>query len=200
MNDEKKTYAGWAIVQQMGHVKIAGYVTEARLAGFGVLSVAIPDGDRMVEKLIPPSTLYDLTWVGEEEARLVAKRHPIEPVAEWDVRQEVRERITQEERDSIERTVRRAADGEHQTQAAEERRRVIEILSDAKAVARTAAEVLPEGDFELEAANRLVEAIDAYARDSHQRLRGEQPPARTYSGGGYDDDRYEDDDDDGPPL
>lgn len=204
--NERTGFEGWAIVQQMGHVKIAGYVTEVQLAGFGVLSVAIPDGDRMVQKLIPPSTLYDLTWVGEAEARFVAKRSPIEPVSEWDIRQEARERIEQNERESIETRTRRTVEREQQDAARAERRRVLDILSDAKAVAQTVVGAVTEStlasvsDLQAATANRLMTDIDTYCEESHQRLRGE-PQAMTYAGGVDDDDRYGDDyDDDEPPL
>jgi len=107
MNDERQPRSGWAVVEVMGHVTIAGYVTETTIAGAGVLAVAVPDGDRTVEQLISPTSLYRLTWVGEDEARLVARKHPVQVIDDWTIRQETRAQIEKEERDSIEQRVRR---------------------------------------------------------------------------------------------
>jgi hypothetical protein len=183
MNDDQKrhAYEGWAIVQQMGHVTIAGYVTETQLAGFGVLSVAIPDGDRTIQQLIPASTLYSLTWVGENEARLAARRHPVEPISEWDIRTELRERIEREERESIEQRALRAAEHKQRDAATEERRRIVDILSDTR---RFASRVTLEAGSETrtadlqDAANALIDTIDAHLTTHPQ-------PARQSFGSSY---------------
>lgn len=184
MSEERTPREGYAVIQQMGHVTLAGYVTETTLAGHGILSVAIPDGDRTIEKLIPPSTLYDLTWVGEEEARLVAKRHPVQVIDDWTVRQEAREQIEREERESIEKQVRRQVAIDQADGMRKERGRVLDVLSPARAVAKAVSEGCL-GEEHKNDATVLVQAIDAYCEESNLRLRGE-PPVRTY----VDDDDY----------
>lgn len=192
--NERNGYKGWAIVQQMGHVTIAGYVTETMLAGHGVLSVAIPDGDRTIEKLIPPSTLYDLTWVGEAEARSVAKKHPAQVIDDWTIRQEIRERIETEEKGRIEQRAKLDAEQEYQARAREDRDRVLDILSDAKAVAKVVSDNSPIDEMMSVSAQQLMASIATWCGESDQLLRGEQPVARTYAGGGYDDDPNDGDD------
>lgn len=109
MNEETK-YEGWAVLELMGHVKLAGFVTEGQLAGQGMLHLAIPDGmGGNFEQYIPPASLYRMTTVSESIARRVA-RQAMErafPVTEWDVRTEIREKIAAEEREDIEKRVRR---------------------------------------------------------------------------------------------
>ena len=184
--NERSGYSGFAVLEIMGHRVVAGYVEEWTIAGAGVLRVAIPDGDRTVVQFYPPSSLFAMTPVGEEEARLMAKRHPIEPVDEWTIRPATRERIETEERTRIEGNVRRLVEREQRETAAEERRRVLEILSSAKAVARTAAGALPDGTVEIAEANQLVEAIDAYCGQGRRPYPAE-PRASTYVDSEYDD-------------
>lgn len=194
MSDDKQGRSGWAVVSQMGHVTLAGFVTETTLAGFGVLSVAIPDGDRTIEKLIPPSTLYDLTWVGESEARQVARRSPVQVIDDWTIRQEVRAKIESEERESIEQRARRLVEGDIRDKSAEERQKVLDILSDAKAVAKSAIDALPVGNIEVAVAKRLMADIATYCEESHQRVGGRVAIRSDDSGD------WGDDDDDEPPL
>lgn len=110
MSEESKGYAGWAVLELMGHVKLAGFVTEVQLAGFGMLHVAIPnDEGGFWEQHVPPASLYRMTTVAEPIAHRVASEAHQNgmPVSEWNVRAEIRERIEQEERETVEKRVRR---------------------------------------------------------------------------------------------
>jgi hypothetical protein len=107
-NDQQSTEGKWCVLELMGHVRLAGYVTEVQLAGFGMLHVAIPnDEGGFWEQHVPPASLYRMTTVAEDIARMVAKDSPGMPVQEYHVRAEIRAKIAQEERESIERAVRR---------------------------------------------------------------------------------------------
>lgn len=162
-DDQKpKAYEGWAIVQQMGHVTLAGYVTETQLAGFGVLSIAIPDGVRTVQQLIPPSTLYSLTWVGEEEARTAARYNKIEPVQEWTIRQEIRAKLEQDEAESIEQRIRRTVAREQQEASDRERHRTADLLNQALSVAQS---------VETPESAALIQAIETYADEARPSAR-----------------------------
>lgn len=115
------------------------------------------------------------------------------------IRQEVRERIEKEERESIEKNVRRSVSVEQADEARKERGRVLDVLSDAKAIALT---VVSESLSELHVAKAeaLMVSIAAYCEESNLRLRGE-PAVRTYADDGYDDyGAGDDDDDEEPPI
>ncbi len=42
MSSDSDTFSGWAILELMGHRRLAGYVTETELAGQGVLRLDVP--------------------------------------------------------------------------------------------------------------------------------------------------------------
>ena len=199
MTEEKTTYAGWAVLELMGHVKIAGFVTEVQLAGFGVLHVAIPnDQGSAWEQHIPPASLYRMTTVAEDVARRVAA-HALNhgnglPVDEWTVRTEIREQIEKEERATLEKSVRRQVEAEHTKAMREERERVLTVLSDAKAFAQQAATGL-SNETESEQAWAVARSIDVYCEESYRRTGGRRvypDPAQIHS----DDDPYDADPDD----
>ena len=82
--DEPKAeaeFAGWAILEILGHRKLAGYVRPATFAGAGVIRIDVPGADgNVATQLYAPSALYCLTPVTEELARRVARAHEPEPV------------------------------------------------------------------------------------------------------------------------
>lgn len=83
----------WAIVEMMGHRKVAGYVTEVTMAGHGFLRIDVPgekssDPPSATQFISPASgSIYAITPVSEAVARLVAKGHKPEPVTVWEVPQ-----------------------------------------------------------------------------------------------------------------
>ena len=78
---------GWYIVEQLGHKRLAGYLTEAVIAGAGFLRIDIPgaDGQPPATQYIAPSTLYALTPTTEETARRVAAINRPAPVQRWEL-------------------------------------------------------------------------------------------------------------------
>lgn len=77
---------GWLLVEQLGHKRLAGYVSEMTVAGVGMLRVDVP-GDPPVTQLIHPSTLYALTPIDEALARQLAVRFRPQPVSRFDLPQ-----------------------------------------------------------------------------------------------------------------
>lgn len=71
----------------MGHVKIAGHVTEVEIFGSKLGRVDIPNGDTFVTQYFNGSSLYRLTPTTEEIARSVAKSNQPEPVFRWELPQ-----------------------------------------------------------------------------------------------------------------
>ena len=54
-------FSHWAIVELMGHVKIAGHVTEVELFGSKLGKVDIPNGESFTTQYFNGSSLYRLT-------------------------------------------------------------------------------------------------------------------------------------------
>lgn len=80
MTDDMKLFEGWAILELMGHRRLAGYVSEVEIAGQGFLRLEIPevveDDETMpaVTQFYSPSSVYALTPTTEETARGVRSR------------------------------------------------------------------------------------------------------------------------------
>lgn len=71
---ESTPFASHAIVELMGHVRLAGHATEATIAGAGFVRVEIPNEDGTVKavKLCSPQSIYAITPCDEETARAAA--------------------------------------------------------------------------------------------------------------------------------
>jgi hypothetical protein len=71
-------FASHAVVELMGHVQLAGWVTETTIAGGGFVRVDVPDADGGLKltKYCGPSSIYAITPCDEETARLTANPRP----------------------------------------------------------------------------------------------------------------------------
>lgn len=87
MTEKTETFEGWAILELMGHRRLAGYVTEQEIAGAGMLRIDVPgDNDGVhATHFYSPSSLYCLTPVTEEVARGLAARTKPTPVQRWEL-------------------------------------------------------------------------------------------------------------------
>lgn len=90
MSDEvavvKEGFDSWAIVELMGHVKIAGHVTEAEVFGAKMGRVDIPNSDGgFTTQYFSGGSVYRLTPTTEDIARAVAVRNQPAPVYHWDL-------------------------------------------------------------------------------------------------------------------
>ncbi len=74
MGDETPTFEQWAIVELMGHVRLAGRVTEESHFGatLGRIDVPVAD-DEFLTQFFGGSSVYRITPVTEEAARQVAR-------------------------------------------------------------------------------------------------------------------------------
>ncbi len=77
----------WAIVELMGHVRMAGRVTEVEMFGAKLGRVDIPNSEGFSTQIFNGSSLYRLTPTTEEIARAVAKSNQPEPVYRWELRE-----------------------------------------------------------------------------------------------------------------
>jgi hypothetical protein len=83
----EQSFAQWAIVELMGHRRLAGYLTEQELAGKGFLRLDVPgpNGATVATQLYSPAAVYCITPTTEDLARRVAAASQPEPVRRWEL-------------------------------------------------------------------------------------------------------------------
>ncbi len=75
----------WAILELMGHRRLAGKVTEATLAGGAFIRIDIPMKDgKTSTQFYSPASIYAITPTTEEIARQVSLSSQPEPVNRWE--------------------------------------------------------------------------------------------------------------------
>jgi hypothetical protein len=77
----------WAVVEIMGHVRVAGRVTEQSLFGTVLLRVDIPSGEGFMTRYFGGSSIYSLSPCTEGVARAVAAHTQAEPVYRYELPQ-----------------------------------------------------------------------------------------------------------------
>jgi hypothetical protein len=82
----------WAIVEMMGHRRLAGRLTEVTLGGAGFLRLDIPGAEPeqwSATQLISPASgsIYAITPVSEQAARIAASKAQPEPLHTWELPQ-----------------------------------------------------------------------------------------------------------------
>ena len=90
--EKGEEFEGWAILELMGHRKLAGYVRPATIAGAGVIRIDVPkpldqpqDEPILATQFYSPAALYCLTPVTEMMARNLSKMYQPEPVSRWEL-------------------------------------------------------------------------------------------------------------------
>lgn len=77
-------FEGWAILELMGHRKLAGYVGGAEIAGAGFLRIDIPSTPPITQ-FYAPQAVYGLTPVAEDVARRYAVGLAPTPVSRYEL-------------------------------------------------------------------------------------------------------------------
>lgn len=86
MADEEATFAEWAILELMGHRRLAGYVSEATIGGAALLRIDVPgENDTKATQFYAPGAVYCITPTTEDVARSVAARNQPAPVSRWEL-------------------------------------------------------------------------------------------------------------------
>ena len=77
----------WAILELMGHRRLAGWLTEQEIGGSGFLRLDIPKTDKAASatQFYAPGSVYAITPCTEETARRTAAIVHVEPVSEWEL-------------------------------------------------------------------------------------------------------------------
>lgn len=82
-------HVGWAILELMGHRRMAGYVSERDVAGTPFVQIDVPgqEGEPTATQLYSPQAVYCITPTTEEIAKAVAKNAQPSPVHRWELPQ-----------------------------------------------------------------------------------------------------------------
>ena len=76
----------WAILELMGHRRLAGKVTDAVIGGGAFLRIDVPGDDgKFSTQYYSPGSVYCITPTSEEVARAVAKQSQPAPVQRWEL-------------------------------------------------------------------------------------------------------------------
>lgn len=87
MTTDSATFEEWAIVEMLGHRRLAGHLREVTIAGAGFLRLDIPPAgdDPGRTQLIAPGSVYAIHPVAEDLARAMAAKWRPEPVQRWEL-------------------------------------------------------------------------------------------------------------------
>jgi hypothetical protein len=107
MSDTETTFEGWAILELMGHRRLAGYVRPVEYAGTGLIRLDVPGylhteptGEQeergAATQFYSPSALYCLTPTTEAIARRVSEARRPEPVTTWELPPAAVDRLPEE--------------------------------------------------------------------------------------------------------
>jgi hypothetical protein len=82
---ETPTFDEWAIVEMLGHRRVAGRLREVQIAGHGFLRMDIPgtDTEPGATQFISPTSIYAMHPTDEATATAAAARWRPEPVQRW---------------------------------------------------------------------------------------------------------------------
>lgn len=87
LSDDSTAYTGWAVVELMGHRRIAGHVSEAAQYGTAMIRIDVPteDGQPPITQFYGGNSIYCLSPVTEDVARAVARRNQPAPVSPYEI-------------------------------------------------------------------------------------------------------------------
>lgn len=86
---EQAGFAGWVILELMGHRRLGGYLSEEVIGGGSFLRLDVPgeDGQVAATQYYAPAAVYCITPTSEETALAVAKLGRPAPVERWELAQ-----------------------------------------------------------------------------------------------------------------
>ena len=88
MTTEPDTFQEWALLELMGHRRIAGLVSEQQLAGAPFVRIDVYQPlapNPSVTQFYSPSSVYCITPITEEMAREFADTHLPQPIARYEL-------------------------------------------------------------------------------------------------------------------
>lgn len=77
----------WAIVELMGHQRMAGEITEVTVAGHGFIRIDVPGTSKVpaFTRMVSPSSIYAINPTTQELAIRAAEAFQPRPVQEWEL-------------------------------------------------------------------------------------------------------------------
>lgn len=77
----------WAIVELMGHQRMAGEITEVTIAGHGFIRIDVPATSKApaFTRMVSPSSIYAINPTTQDLARRAAEAFQPRPVQEWEL-------------------------------------------------------------------------------------------------------------------
>jgi hypothetical protein len=88
MTAEADAFEGWAILELMGHRRLAGWIQEQQIAGAAFIRLDVPgDEGPVATQFYAPAAVYCITPTTEEIARGLATRARPAPVTRWELPQ-----------------------------------------------------------------------------------------------------------------
>lgn len=87
MAEETVGFRGWCIVELMGHVTLAGYVTEQELGGTKMIRIDVPESERgpKFTKLVGAGSIYGITPVDEETVAMMCRESTPQPFSSYEL-------------------------------------------------------------------------------------------------------------------
>ena len=79
---ESQTFEEWAILELMGHRKLAGKVSESTIGGAPFVRIDIPGS---ATQFYSPAAVYCITPTTEQLARAFAKTNTPQPIERWEL-------------------------------------------------------------------------------------------------------------------
>lgn len=89
--DGSKQDIGWAVLELMGHRRLAGYVREVEVAGAGMVRIDVPAADATeagpwtATQFYSPSAVYCVTPTTRDIAVRAAQGNQPAPVSRWEL-------------------------------------------------------------------------------------------------------------------
>lgn len=91
MSEDVKKFDQWALIEIMGHRRLAGKVTEESIAGVALLRVDVPavDPQPAFTTYVGASAIFSLTPVSEEIATAHAKSFRATPIMVYEIQRQL---------------------------------------------------------------------------------------------------------------
>jgi len=90
VSEQENGFEGWAILELMGHRRLAGWLSQETVAGAPFVRIDVPADDPAAlepsaTQFYAPSAVYCITPTTEETARAVARGARPTPVQRWEL-------------------------------------------------------------------------------------------------------------------
>lgn len=84
-----EAFKSWCIVELMGHVTLAGYVTETEIGGGKLMRIDVPQSKNMqaFTSFFGASSVYKMTPVDEHTVRALCEGQQQQPFSAWSLQQ-----------------------------------------------------------------------------------------------------------------